>query len=159
MVEKGLLDAMQKGVAGFPMVHLAADLYDGSYHPVDSDEISFKTAAQLAYKKCLELANPVLLEPVGDLFVTVPDALMGDIMGDINKRRGSVMGMNPAEGKPGYTTIQFTIPKSEIVDYPIALRAMSKGLGSMEFNVTGYDVVPRDIASKIVEEYKKSQEA
>ncbi len=158
-VEKGLLDAMQKGVAGFPMVHLAADLYDGSYHPVDSDEISFKTAAQLAYKKCLELANPVLLEPVGDLFVTVPDALMGDIMGDINKRRGSVMGMNPAEGKPGYTTIQFTIPKSEIVDYPIALRAMSKGLGSMEFNVTGYDVVPRDIASKIVEEYKKSQEA
>ena len=158
-VEKGLLDAMQKGVAGFPMVHLAADLYDGSYHPVDSDEISFKTAAQLAYKKCLELANPVLPERVGDVCVTVPDALMGDIMGDINKRRGSVMGMNPAEGKPGYTTIQFTIPKSEIVDYPIALRAMSKGLGSMEFNVTGYDVVPRDIASKIVEEYKKSQEA
>ena len=158
-VEKGLLDAMQKGVAGFPMVHLAADLYDGSYHPVDSDEISFKTAAQLAYKKCLELAGPVLLEPVGDLFVTVPDALMGDIMGDVNKRRGSVMGMNPAEGKSGYTTIQFTVPKSEILDYPIALRAMSKGLGSMEFNVTGYDVVPKEIAAKIIEEYKKSQDA
>lgn len=158
-VEKGLLEAMQKGVAGFPMVNLAADLHDGSYHPVDSDEISFKTAAQLAYKLCLEQAAPVLLEPVGDMFVTVPDALMGDIMGDVNKRRGSVMGMNPAEGKPGYTTLQFTVPKSEIMDYPIALRAMSKGLGTMEFNVTGYDVVPRDITTKIVEEYKKSQEA
>lgn len=158
-VEKGLLEAMQKGVAGFPMVHLAADLYDGSYHPVDSDEISFKTAAQLAYKKCLEQAAPVLLEPVGDLFVTVPDALMGDIMGDVNKRRGSVMGMNPAEGKSGYTTIQFIIPKSEILDYPIALRAMSKGFGTMEYTVTGYDVVPKDIAAKIIDEYKKAQEA
>lgn len=158
-VEKGLLDAMQKGIAGFPMVHLAADLYDGSYHPVDSDEISFKTAAQLAYKKCLEIAAPVLLEPVGDLYVTVPDALVGDIMGDVNKRRGSVMGMNPTEGKSGYTTIQVMVPKSEIMDYPISLRAMSKGLGSMEYTVTGYDTVPGNITAKIVEEYKKAQEA
>ncbi len=158
-VEKGILEAMQKGVAGFPMVHLAADLYDGSYHAVDSDEISFKTAAQLAYKKCLELAAPVLLEPVGDMWITVPDSLVGDIMGDINKRRGSVVGMNPTEGKSKYTTIQVTVPKSEIMDYPIALRAMSKGLGSMEFKVTGYDVVPSNISTKIVEDYKKSQEA
>ena len=156
-VEKGLQDAMLKGVAGFPMTNLAADLYDGSYHAVDSDEISFKTAASLAYKKCLEMAAPVLLEPVGDMDITVPDALVGDVMGDLNKRRGAVMGMDPAENKKGFTVVHATVPKSEIVEYPIALRAMTKGLGSMEFTVTGYDVVPGNISAKIVEEYKKSQ--
>jgi len=156
-VEKGLQDAMLKGVAGFPMTNLAADLYDGSYHAVDSDEISFKTAASLAYKKCLEMAAPVLLEPVGDMDITVPDGLVGDVMGDLNKRRGAVMGMDPAENKKGFTVVHATVPKSEIVDYPIALRAMTKGLGSMEFAVTGYDVVPGNISSKIVEAYKKSQ--
>ena len=156
-VEKGLQDAMLKGVAGFPMTNLAADLYDGSYHAVDSDEISFKTAASLAYKKCLEMAAPVLLEPVGDMDITVPDGLVGDVMGDLNKRRGAVMGMDPSETKKGYTVVHATAPKSEIVDYPIALRAMTKGLGSMEFNVTGYDVVPGNISAKIVEAYKKSQ--
>ena len=155
-VEKGLQDSMLKGVAGFPMVQLAADLYDGSYHAVDSDELSFKTAASLAYKKCLELAAPVLLEPVGDMDITVPEALVGDVMGDINKRRGAVMGMDASE-KKGFTVVHTTVPKSEIADYPIALRAMTKGLGSMEFNVTGYDVVPGNIAAKIVEAYKKSQ--
>ena len=156
-VEKGLQDAMLKGVAGFPMTNLAADLYDGSYHAVDSDEISFKTAASLAYKKCLEMAAPVLLEPVGDMDITVPDSLVGDVMGDLNKRRGAVMGMDPSESKKGFTVVHATVPKSEIVDYPIALRAMTKGLGSMEFTVTGYDVVPGNISSKIVEAYKKSQ--
>ena len=141
------------------VVQLAADLYDGSYHPVDSDEISFRMAAMIAYRKCLELAAPVLLEPVGDLLVTVPDSLVGDIMGDINKRRGSVMGMNPTEGKSGFTTIKILVPRSELLEYPIALRAMSKGLGSMEYTVTGYDVVPGNIAAKIVEDYKKFQEA
>ena len=155
-VEKGLQDSMAKGIAGFPMVQLAADLYDGSYHAVDSDELSFKTAASLAYKKCLELAAPVLLEPVGDMDITVPEALVGDVMGDLNKRRGAVMGMDSAK-KKGFTVVKAVIPKSEIADYPIALRAMTKGLGSMEFNVTGYDVVPGNIASKIVEAYKKSQ--
>ena len=155
-VEKGLQDSMAKGIAGFPMVQLAADLYDGSYHAVDSDELSFKTAASLAYKKCLELAAPVLLEPVGDMDITVPEALVGDVMGDLNKRRGAVMGMDAAE-KKGFTVVHATVPKSEITDYPIALRAMTKGLGAMEFNVTGYDVVPGNIASKIVEAYKKSQ--
>ena len=155
-VEKGLQDAMLKGVAGFPMANLYADLYDGSYHAVDSDEISFKTAASIAYKKCLELAAPALLEPVGDLDITVPDSLVGDVMGDLNKRRGAVMGMDPAE-KKGFTTVHATAPKSEIADYPIALRAMTKGLGSMSYTVTGYDVVPSNIAAKIVEAYKKTQ--
>ena len=156
-VEKGLQDAMLKGVAGFPLTNLAADLYDGSYHAVDSDEISFKTAASLAYKKCLEMAAPVLLEPIGDMDITVPDSLVGDVMGDLNKRRGAVMGMDPSETKKGFTVVHATIPKSEIVDYPIALRAMTKGLGTMAFAVTGYDVVPGNISSKIVEAYKKSQ--
>ena len=154
-VEKGLQDAMTKGVAGFPLVQLAADLYDGSYHDVDSDEISFKTAASLAYKKCLEQAAPVLLEPVGDLDITVPDSLVGDVMGDLNKRRGAVMGMDPAEGKKGYTTVHAVAPKAELAEYPIILRAMTQGRGSFEYNVTGYDTVPGNIAAKIVENYKK----
>ena len=153
-VEKGLQDAMAKGVAGFPMVGLAADLYDGSYHDVDSDELSFKTAASLAYKECLKLAAPVLLEPVGDLAICVPDSLVGDVMGDLNKRRGAVMGMDHA-GKKGYTVVNAVAPKAEIADYPIALRAMTQGRGSFEFNITGYDVVPANISTKIVENYKK----
>ena len=153
-VEKGLQDAMVKGASGFPMVGLAADLYDGSYHDVDSDELSFKTAANLAYKKCLESASPVLLEPVGDIDITVPDSLVGDVMGDLNKRRSAVMGMDPAARK-GYTVIHAISPKAELVEYPITLRAMSQGRGSFEYTVTGYDTVPANIAQKIVDAYKK----
>ncbi len=156
-VEKGLQDAMARGVAGFPLVGLSADLYDGSYHDVDSDEISFKTAASIAYKKCLEQAAPVILEPVGDMDITVPDSLVGDVMGDLNKRRGAVMGMDPAARK-GYTVVHALAPKAELVEYPIALRAMTQGRGSFEFNVTGYDTVPGNIAAKIVENYKKENE-
>ena len=149
-VEKGLQDAMVKGAAGYPLVRLKAELYDGSFHAVDSDEMSFKTAANLAYKKCLEMSAPVLLEPVGDLEVTVPDTLVGDVMGDLNKRRGSVMGMHPYEGKIGYTTIQAVAPKSELMDYPIALRAMSQGRGWFEFTETAYDQVPANVAAKVI---------
>ena len=151
-VEKGIQDSMAKGAAGFPLMNLMADLYDGSYHAVDSDELSFKTAASLAYKKCLELAAPVILEPVGDLNITVPESLVGDVMGDLNKRRGSVMGMEPAARK-GYTVVQAVAPKAEIMDYPIVLRAMTQGRGSFDFTVTGYDVVPGNLAAKIKEEY------
>ncbi len=155
-VEKGLIDSMLKGAVGFPMTHLGADLYDGSYHPVDSDELSFKTAASLAYKKCLELAAPVLLEPVGNLDITVPDSLVGDVIGDLNKRRGSVMGMDPA-AKRGYTVVKAIAPKAELKDYPIVLRAMSQGRGSFAFEETGYDTVPGNVAAKIIEEVKKAQ--
>ncbi|MCQ2430550.1 MAG: elongation factor G, partial [Clostridia bacterium] len=156
-VEKGLQDAMVKGAVGYPLVRLRAELYDGSYHPVDSDELSFKTAANLAYKKCLELSSPCLLEPVGDLNVTVPESLVGDVMGDLNKRRGSVMGMNPCEDKAGYTTVQATAPKSELADYPIALRAMTQGRGWFEYNVTGYDVVPGNVAQKVIAAAKAAE--
>ncbi len=152
-VEKGIQDSMVKGAYGYPLVCLAADLYDGSYHAVDSDELSFKTAASLAYKKALELAAPVLLEPVGDLFITVPESLVGDVMGDLNKRRGSVMGMEPA-AKKGYTVVQATAPKAELMEYPITLRAMTQGRGSFEYTVTGYDTVPSNITAKIVAENK-----
>ena len=152
-VEKGIQDAMTKGAYGYPLTNLKADLYDGSYHAVDSDELSFKTAASLAYKKCLESAGPVLLEPIGNMNITVPEALVGDVMGDLNKRRGSVMGMEPA-AKKGYTVVQAIAPKAEILDYPIVLRAMTQGRGSFEYEVTGYDVVPANITAKVVAENK-----
>ena len=149
-VEKGLQDAMVKGAYGYPMTHLAADLHDGSYHPVDSDEISFKTAASIAYKKCLEQAGPVLLEPVGELAVTVPEYLVGDVMGDLNKRRATVMGMDACEDKLGYTVVKALAPKAELADYPTALRAMSQGRGKFDYDVTGYDTVPMSVAQKVI---------
>ena len=106
------------------------------------------------HAEMLEQAGPVILEPVGDLQVTVPDGLVGDVMGDLNKRRGSVMGMEPAAHK-GYTTIQAIAPKVELLDYPITLRAMTQGRGSFDFAVTGYDTVPANLAAKIIEENKQ----
>ena len=148
-VEKGLQEAMQKGVAGYPMVNLAANLFDGSYHDVDSSEMSFKLAANLAYKECLKLANPVLLEPIGEMHVTIPESYVGDVMGDLTKRRGRVMGMSPAE-KKGYTIIDAEIPKSETLDYPISLRAMTQGRGSFDYEFIRYEQVPSNIAQKII---------
>lgn len=155
-VEKGLLEAMQEGVlAGYPVVNLAADLFDGSYHPVDSNEISFKLAARLAYKDGLPKANPVLLEPIGKLLCTVPDALVGDIIGDLNRRRGRVLGMNPADKKSGFTVVEADVPKAEMTDYVIALRAMSQGRAFFSFNVERYEEVPSNIAQKVIEARKK----
>ncbi len=156
-VQKGLEDSMKKGVYGYPVIKLAANLFDGSYHDVDSNEMSFKMAAALAYKECMKLANPVLLEPVGDLAVTVPESYVGDVMSNLNKRRGSVMGMDPA-AKRGYTTINATIPKAEILDYTITLRAMTQGRGSFSFVETGYEQVPMNIAMKIKEENEANEE-
>ena len=156
-VQKGLEDSMKRGVYGYPVIKLAANLFDGSYHDVDSNEMSFKMAASLAYKECMKLANPVLLEPVGDLAVTVPESYVGDVMSNLNKRRGSVMGMDPA-AKRGYTTINATIPKAEILDYVITLRAMTQGRGGFTFTETGYEQVPMNIAMKIKEENAQEEE-
>ncbi len=154
-VEKGLLESMQKGVlAGYPMVHLAADLYDGSYHDVDSSEMAFKVAANLAYKELVN-AGPVLLEPIGSLRVTVPDAIVGDVIGDLNKRRGRVMGMSPVEGKKGYQVVEAEAPKAEMTDYTIALRAMSQGKGKYTFYFDRYEEVPAAVAQKIIAAAKK----
>ncbi len=157
-VEKGLLEAMQKGVlAGYPVVNLAADLYDGSYHDVDSSEMSFKMAASLAYKDGLPKANPVLLEPVGALNCIVPDNMVGDVIGDLNKRRGRVLGMEAAAGKKGYTNVQAEVPKAEMADYPIALRASTQGRGSFTFYFERYEEVPANVAQKIIAESAKEQ--
>ena len=158
-VEKGLQEAMEHGVlAGYPVVNLCADLYDGSYHPVDSNEISFKLAARLAYKEGLPKAQPILLEPVGTLLVTVPDDMVGDIIGDVTKRRGQVLGMNPAENKDGYTTLEAKVPKGEMSDYVISLRQSSQGRGKFDFAVDGYEEVPANVAQKIIAEHKIEEE-
>ena len=158
-VEKGLLEAMQKGVlAGYPVIGLAADLYDGSYHAVDSNEISFKLAAKLAYKEGLPKAKPVILEPIGTLQVAVPDALVGDAIGDLNKRRGRVLGMNPYEKKSGYTVIEADVPRAEMSDYTIALRAMTQGRGRFDFEVDRYEEAPASVTQKIIAEAKNDEE-
>ena len=155
-VEQGLRDAMQKGVlAGYPVVHLAANLYDGSYHDVDSNEISFKLAANIAYRDGLPQAQPVLLEPVGELKVHVPDNYVGDVMGDLNKRRGRVMGIEPCDD--GTQTVLAEVPFSEMTDYVISLRAATQGRGRFDFDFIRYDEVPASITEKVVAEAKKEQ--
>nr|MCR5262612.1 elongation factor G [Clostridiales bacterium] len=157
-IEKGLQEAMVRGVlAGYPMVNLAADLYDGSYHPVDSSEMAFKIAANLAYKKLVD-ANPAILEPIGSLKVLVPDANVGDVISDLNKRRGRVLGMNASETKKGYQVVEAEVPKSEMTDYTISLRAISAGLGSYTFNFIRYEEVPALNAEKIIKEAKLDEE-
>ena len=152
-VEKGLRVACVHGpLAGYPVVNLKAVLYDGSYHPVDSSEIAFKTAAQLAYKAALPEANPVILEPVGELKVTVPDTYTGDIMGDLSKRRGRPMGMNPLDG--GWQEIVAEVPMAEMGNYTIDLRSMTQGRGSFTFKFVRYEDAPAAVQQKIVEEAK-----
>ena len=154
-VEKGLLENMPRGVlAGFPMVNLKANLVDGKYHSVDSNEISFRQAARLAFKQ-LTTAGPVLLEPIGELKVTIPDAIVGNIMGDLSKRRGRVLGQSAHEHKNAYTIIEAEVPMSEMPTYSIQLRAMSQGRGSYEFRFARYEELPAALSPKVIEEAKK----
>ena len=155
-VEQGLRECMQKGVlAGYPVVNLAANLYDGSYHDVDSNEISFKLAAAIAYREGLPKANPVILEPVGDLKVFVPDNYVGDVMGDLNKRRGRVMGIEPNDD--GTQTVLAEVPFAEMTDYVISLRAMTQGRGRFDFDFIRYDEVPASLTDKIIQEAKQNE--
>lgn len=157
-VEKGLRECAQKGVlAGYPVVNLKATLVDGSYHPVDSSEMSFKIAASIAYKEGLKQAKPTILEPIGKLKVLIPDSLMGDIMGDINKRRGSIIGMSPAEER-GMQEVQATVPMSEMASYATDLRSMTRGRGSFDLEFDSYQIAPESVAQKIIEEAKKDAE-
>ena len=148
-VEKGLREACVHGpLAGYPVVNLKAVLYDGSYHPVDSSEIAFKTAAQLAYKAAMPEANPVLLEPVGELKVVVPDSYMGDVIGDLNKRRGRVMGMNPTGD--GEQEIEAEVPMAEMTSYALDLRAMTQSRGSYTFHFVRYEDRPPAAQEKAI---------
>ncbi len=148
-VEKGLRECVSKGVlAGYPVVGLKANLYDGSYHPVDSSEAAFKMAAALAYKNGLPQASPALLEPIGKLEVTVPDDKTGDMMGELNKRRGRVLGMNPDEDQT--TVIEAEVPMSEMVDFATVVRQMTQGAGSFTLTFERYETLPSNLQDAVI---------
>ena len=152
-VEKGLRDSIKKGVlAGYPTVGIKATLYDGSYHPVDSSEMSFKTAASLAYKNGIPNASPTLLEPIGSLKTYVPDSNMGDVMGEVNKRRGRVLGMSPAEN--GMQIVEAEVPMAEMSDFSTFIRQITQGRGSFELSFARYEDAPANVAQKIIEKAK-----
>ena len=157
-VEKGLRNAVQKGVlAGYPLVGLKAVLYDGSYHPVDSNDMAFQTAARLAYQDGIPKAKPTILEPIGLLKVTIPDANLGDIMSDISsKRRGTVLGMTAEDGMQ---TVEAEVPMAEMGSYTIDLRSMTQGRGSFSCKFVRYEEAPGNVQQKVIEEAKKEQEA
>lgn len=156
-VEKGLRDCIKHGaVAGYPMVGLRATLVDGSYHPVDSSEMSFKMAANLAYKAGIPTAGPVLLEPIGSLKVYAPDANTGDLMGDVNKRRGRVLGMNPADD--GLQLIEAEVPMSEMYDFTTALRQMTQGRGNFTLDFLRYEELPKNLEAAVIEDAKEMNE-
>lgn len=157
-VDKGIREAMEHGVlAGYPMVGLRATLLDGSYHDVDSNELSFKMAARLAYKAGIPQANPVLLEPICSLKVVIPDSYMGDVIGDLNKRRGRIMGMNPLDG--GKQEIVAECPMAELGDYAIKLRSMTQGRGSFVSQFERYDEAPVPVQEKVIAANKARLEA
>ena len=156
-VEKGLRECCAKGVlAGYPVVGLKAVLVDGSYHPVDSSEMAFKVAASIAYKEGLKMANPVLLEPIGHLEVLMPEDLMGDIIGDINKRRGRILGMSPVGDSVGQVIAE--VPMAEMFKYATDLRSMTQARGSFTFTFERYEEAPENVAQKVIEKAKTYEE-
>ena len=157
-VEKGLRNAVQKGVlAGYPLVGLKATLYDGSYHPVDSNDMAFQTAARLAYQDGIPKAKPTILEPIGLLRVTIPDANLGDIMSDISsKRRGTVLGMNAEDGMQ---TVEAEVPMAEMSSYTIDLRSMTQGRGSFTCKFIRYEEAPGNVQQKVIADAKAEAEA
>ncbi len=150
-------ESLEHGIlAGCPVVNVKATLFDGSYHDVDSNEMAFKLAAQLAFKKGMEAAKPVLLEPIVKVDIVIPEAYMGDVMGDMNKRRGRILGME--QQADGSQKITAEAPHSEMFEYAIDLRAMTQARGSFTMEFTRYEEVPSMIAEKIINEYKAERE-
>jgi elongation factor G len=157
-VEKGLREAMEEGIlAGFPVVNIKVTLTDGSYHNVDSSEMAFKLAASQAFKKAAQSANPVILEPVLNVSVTVPDAYTGDIMGDLTVKRAHVSGMTPSGD--GYTTIEATVPASEVQRYATDLRSLTQGRGTFTTEFSHYQQVPSHLTDSIIAAHRARQEA
>ena len=144
-------------LAGYPMVGIKATLYDGKYHPVDSKEVAFKSAARLAYKAACAKANPVLLEPIGKAEVIIPDQYMGDILGDLNKRRGRVMGMTPTGN--GEQVIEAECPEAELMSYAIDLRSMTQSRGSFVMHFVRYEQCSADAQAKAIAAAKAMQES
>ncbi|MBX3180757.1 MAG: elongation factor G [Candidatus Hydrogenedentes bacterium] len=155
-VDKGAQEALQRGViSGHPVVDVAVELFFGSYHNVDSSEMAFKIAASLAIQKAVKSARPCLLEPIVELAVTIPEEFMGDINGDLNSRRGRILGMEPAGA--GRQRIRALAPESEVLRYSTDLRSITHGRGSFEVQHSGYDEVPESIARGIIEAYEAAR--
>jgi elongation factor G len=152
-VDKGIQEALVEGVlAGYPVVDVKVTLYDGSYHSVDSSEMAFKIAASMAFKKAFAEAQPILLEPIMNVEVTVPDAYMGDIIGDLNKKRGRIAGMDPQDGQQ---VIKAQVPQAELFRYATDLRSITQGRGSFTMTFDHYDEVPSHIAEQIIAESRE----
>ncbi len=160
-IDKGVQETMKEGVlAGYPMIDVKCAVYDGSYHPVDSNEMAFKTAARIGFQKAVAQAEPVLLEPMAHLRITVPDSYAGSVMGDVSASRGRVEGMTAGSGAQlGETTIEATIPYAEVTDYATRLRSLSRGTGEFELELSGYEQVPHDIQQKLADEYEAKRAA
>jgi len=151
-VEKGILETAARGyLAGYPVVDFRVTLYDGSYHDVDSSELAFKIAGSLAFKKGMEQASPVLLEPIMSVEVYAPESYSGDLMGDLNSRRGRVQGM---DSRPGMQVIKAQVPMAEMLSYAPTLTSMTQGRGDYTMEFSHYEVVPREVADKVVAEAK-----
>ena len=154
-VEKGMREAMDKGIlAGYPVVDMRITLLDGSYHPVDSSEMAFKTASNIAFKKAMEQCKPVLLEPIYTLNVTCSDGMMGDVIGDLNQKRGRILGMQSVE--EGMSVVTAQVPYAEITEYAVDLRAITQGQGTFEMKFDHYEDVPAKMAEKIIAERKEA---
>ncbi|MBF1175875.1 MAG: elongation factor G [[Eubacterium] sulci] len=157
-VEKGLIESLERGpLAGCKVVNIKAVLYDGSYHDVDSNEVSFKIAASLAFKKGIVEANPCLLEPIMHVEITVPDEYMGDVIGDMNKRRGKILGMEPLQN--GGQKVVAEAPQAELFDYALGLRSMTQGRGVFEMKFERYEELPKHLAEKIIAQHAVENEA
>ena len=155
-VEKGLQDAMEHGVlAGYPMVGLKATLVDGSYHDVDSSEMAFKIAGSMAFKEACRKANPVLMEPIMKVSVIVPEEYMGDVMGDLNSRRGQILGM---EARPGAQQIDALVPLANMFGYATDLRSSTQGRGQYSMEPHSYVEIPKSIAEKIIAERGRKED-
>jgi elongation factor G len=155
-VQKGVVEGMQKGcLAGYPVTNVKSTVYDGSYHDVDSSEIAFKIAGSRAFREAMSLAKPVLLEPIMTVKVTIPSQFLGDINGDLNHRRGRIMGMDTEEGLQVLTA---EVPQAELFRYAAELRSMTGGQGSFEMEFARYDIVPSNVAQKIIAAAEKHKE-
>jgi elongation factor G len=156
-IEKGVRDIAEKGpLAGYPVIDFKATLYDGSFHPVDSDELSFRQAAHLATRKGIQDASPVLLEPIMDVEVRVPEAYMGDVNRDLSTRRGRVLGM---DSNDGMQVVRAHVPQAELFTYATELRSLTGGRGKFTATFDHYEDVPPHVAQKVIEQHKKEEAA
>ena len=154
-VDKGIQESMRKGIlAGYPVQDFQITLFDGSHHSVDSSEMAFKIAGSMAFKKAMEAASPILLEPAMEMEITVPDECVGDVIGDMNQRRGKVLGMDPQGASQ---VVKAQVPMSEVLKYAPELRSMTsdRGLFTMEFS--HYEEVPSHMTAKLLEELNKEE--